>query len=79
MEGAQGEMYLRYTAAAGISGKDFSETENESRGKMITTADFYDDYGLIMYQYQSAQTWSSVCATNAPKVYNERVLILGEA
>ena len=67
-------MYLRYTATAGISGKDFSETENESRGKMITTADFYDDYGLFMYEYQSLQTWSLVNGTSTPKVVNERVL-----
>ena len=76
MEGAKGEMYLRYTAAAGISGKDFPETENESRGKMITTADFYDDYGLFMYEYPSINTWSDPAISSAalPTVVNERIL-----
>jgi hypothetical protein len=67
-------MYLRYTAAAGISGKEFNSSEdNASRGKMITTADFYDDYGLFMYQYQSVENWATVHATKTPKVVNEQV------
>ena len=48
IEGAKGEMYMRYTAAAGIAS---NETFNEilpSRGKMITTDDFYDGYGLFI-------------------------------
>ena len=56
VEGAKGEMYMRYTAAAGISGKEYSELDTEEgRGKMITTADFYDDYGLYMYEYAASQ------------------------
>ena len=75
VEGAKGNMFLRYTASAGISGKEFNASDNtESRGKMITTANFYDDYGLFMYQYQSGQTWTSINTTKTPKVVNERIL-----
>ena len=74
IEGATGEMYLRYTASAGISGKEYSD--KESRGKMITTATFYDDYGLFMYEYPNTDTWanSAVSSPAIPTVVNERVL-----
>ena len=73
VECAKGEMYLRYTAAAGIStDKIFDETV-ESRGKMITTDNFYDSYGLFMYEYPQSQNWSSVSATATPTVVNEEV------
>ena len=75
VEGAKGDMFLRYTAAAGISGKEFETSEaNESRGKMITTDNFYDDYGLFMYEYAASQSWASINTTQMPKVVNERVL-----
>ena len=76
VEGAKGDMFLRYTAAAGISSKDFSDIDNESRGKMITTADFYDDYGLFMYEYDQSDTWLnySTSPTALPVVVNERVI-----
>ena len=81
IEGAKGDMFLRYTAAAGISGKEYSEPNAEgSRGKMITTADFYDDYGLFMYEYpntgNSTDSWAynSVSSTALPTVVNEQVL-----
>ena len=76
MEGAKGEMFLHYTAAAGISGKEYSESDAEkSRGKMITTADFYDDYGLYMYEYDQADSWltPAISSTVVPIVVNERV------
>ena len=76
VEGTKGEMYMRYTAAAGIYGKNISEIEpsHDSRGKMITTADFYDDYGFFAYEYPSTQIWTSVNATATPTIVNERVL-----
>ena len=77
VEGAKGDMFLRYTAAAGISGKEFDiSVANESRGKMITTDNFYDDYGLFMYEYPNTDTWtnSSVSSLALPAVVNERVL-----
>jgi hypothetical protein len=77
VEGAKGDMFLRYTAAAGISGKEFDTSAgNESRGKMITTDNFYDDYGLFMYEYPNTDTWtnSSVSSLALPAVVNERVL-----
>lgn len=75
VEGTKGDMFLRYTAAAGISGKEFETSAgNESRGKMITTDNFYDDYGLFMYEYAASQSWASINTTQMPKVVNERVL-----
>ena len=77
VDGAKGDMFLRYTAAAGISGKEFDiSVANESRGKMITTDNFYDDYGLFMYEYPNTDTWtnSSVSSLALPAVVNERVL-----
>ena len=76
VEGAKGEMYMRYTAAAGIEGKDFTYSENneDSRGKMITTADFYDDYGLFIYEYPITKTWAADYSAILPKVVNEQVL-----
>ena len=76
VEGAKGEMYMRYTAAAGIIGKNISEDEPDkvSRGKMITNGNFYDDYGLYTYEYPATQIWTSVYATATPTIVNERVL-----
>ena len=77
VEGAKGEMYMRYTAAAGIAGKGFTESLSaDSRGKMITTADFHDDYGLYIYEYSSANSWAnnSVSSAAIPVAVNERVL-----
>ena len=76
VEGTEGEMYMRYTAAAGIDGTNILEDESnkESRGKMITNGNFYDDYGLFAYEYPSTQIWSSVSATATPTIVNEQVL-----
>ena len=78
VEGAKGEMYMQYTAAAGISGKEYSDldSDKESRGKMITTATFYDDYGLFMYEYTYSDTWTNNTVSSAalPIVVNERVM-----
>ena len=75
VEGTKGEMYMRYTAAAGIDGTNILEDESnkESRGKMITNGNFYDDYGLFAYEYPSTQIWSSVSATATPTIVNEQV------
>ena len=42
---------------------------------MITTADFYDDYGLYMYEYDQADSWltPAISSTVVPIVVNERV------
>ena len=74
VEGAKGEMYMRYTAAAGISDIEYSNQQPDSRGKMITTATFYDDYGLFMYEYPVTQQWGTIHSTKTPKVVNEQVL-----
>ena len=73
VKGAKGDMFMRFTAAAGISGKEYLESDNSSRGKMINTANFYDDYGLFTYKYPQSQTWASVYATAQPIVVNEQV------
>ena len=76
VEGTKGEMFMRYTAATGIYGKNISDAQlnANSRGKMITTAAFYDDYGLFAYEYPGTQIWNSVYATATPSIVNERVL-----
>ena len=77
VEGATGDMYMRYTAAAGISGKNINTiTEDESRGKMITDDNFYDDYGLFMYEYAYSDSWlnNAISSAATPAVVNERVL-----
>ena len=73
VKGAKGDMFMRFTAAAGISGKEYLESDNSSRGKMITTANFYDDYGLFTYKYPQSQTWATASATAQPIVVNEQV------
>ena len=73
VEGANGEMYLQYTAAAGISTDELFDETAESRGKMITTSGFYESYGLFMYEYPSSQNWSTVSAMATPTVVNEEV------
>ena len=77
VEGAKGDMYMRYTAAAGISGKNINTiTEDESRGKMITDDNFYDDYGLFMYEYAYSDSWlnNAISSVAMPAIVNERVL-----
>ena len=73
VKGVKGDMFMRFTAAAGISGKEYLESSNSSRGKMITIDNFYDDYGLFCYKYPQSQTWASVYATAQPIVVNEQV------
>ena len=73
VKGVKGDMFMRFTAAAGISGKEYLESDNLSRGKMITIDNFYDDYGLFCYKYPQSQTWASVYATAQPIVVNEQV------
>ena len=75
MEGAVGDMYVRFTSAAGISEKNYIQSE-ESRGKLITNDNFYDDYGLFAYEYLSTDSWtnSSIVSATTPNIVNERVL-----
>jgi hypothetical protein len=73
VKGAKGDMFMRFTAAAGISGKEYLESDNSSRGKMITIDNFYDDYGLFTYKYPQSQTWATASATAQPIVVNEQV------
>ena len=74
IEGAKGNMYMRYTAAAGIASNETFDHTSQSRGKMITTDDFYDSYGLFVYEYHQDQDWSTVSATSTPTVVNEEVI-----
>jgi hypothetical protein len=75
MEGAVGDMFVRFTSAAGISENDNS-IRTESRGQLITNDNFYDDYGLFVYEYLSTDTWtnSSIVSATTPNIVNERVL-----
>ena len=74
VEGAKGDMYLRYTAAAGIVGNNSADSVIDSRGRLITTSDFYDDYGLFIYEYPSSSTWATEHTSATPNIVNERVL-----
>ena len=75
MEGAAGDMFVRFTSAAGISENDNS-MRTESRGQLITNDNFYDDYGFFVYEYLSTDTWtnSSIVSATTPNIVNERVL-----
>ena len=74
MEGAKGNMYLRFTSAAGIADNEMSDSLSDSRGRLITTSQFYDDYGLFVYEYPNTSTWAAEYATATPGIVNERVL-----
>lgn len=75
MEGVAGDMFVRFTSAAGIAEKKDKQSV-ESRGRLVTEDDFYDDYGLFVYEYPAWNTWTVHSSTTAatPVMANERVM-----
>ena len=80
LEGAARPMFARFACVNNIEKyKSFSpqvktETDGDTRGRLVSTSEFYDDYGFIMFEYDASQTWASVGSTLTPSVHNERVL-----
>ena len=79
MTGAASPVYLRsvtnnyFGRIKGASSVPSQGGALSTRGRLITTSDFFDDYGLIYFQYPPSKTWAADGSTMQPTVYNEQV------
>ena len=71
LEGLDAPAFVRSVTTPGI---DHFRGEMDVRATSMSTANFYNSYGLLMYQYDNTDTWASVGSTTTPKIYNEEVL-----
>jgi hypothetical protein len=74
MTGAKGNMYLRFTAAAGITATKFAEAKTSTRGRSVSTDNFHDDYAQYMYKYDASLKWKDADSITKPWIINEQIL-----
>ena len=74
MTGAKGNMYLRFTAAAGITATKFAEAKASTRGRSVSTDNFHDDYAQYMYKYDAGLKWKDADSITKPWIINEQIL-----
>ncbi|HAT61238.1 MAG TPA: hypothetical protein DCS83_01645 [Prevotella sp.] len=74
MTGAKGNMYLRFTAAAGITATKFAEAKASTRGRSVSTDNFHDDYAQYMYKYDASLKWKDADSITKPWIINEQIL-----
>lgn len=74
MTGVKGNMYLRFTSAAGITATKFAETKASTRGRSVSTDNFHDNYAQYMYKYNASMKWKDADSITKPWIINEQIL-----